>query len=102
MAASSCRLPENAGGDAAHIGGAIAGFILIRRPHFLEDFFHIFGPPKQRKRKPARSSDTPTLKERQRVDQILAKVSREGLQSLTSEERTFLEAQSRKEGNPLN
>lgn len=98
---------KNAGGDAAHIGGAIAGFILIRHPHFLEDFFHIFGPPKPRKNKPARSgspsasTDTPTLKERQRVDDILAKVSRQGLQSLTAEERAFLEAQSRKEGNPL-
>lgn len=93
---------RNAGGDAAHIGGAIAGFILIRHPHFLEDFFDLFGSSKPRKgTRSSGSGNIPTLKERQRVDAILDKVSREGLQSLTKEERDFLEAQSRNEGNPL-
>lgn len=94
---------KNAGGDAAHIGGAIAGFILIRHPHFLEDFFDLFGPSKPRKNKKSSTPhDIPSFKERQRVDQILDKVSRDGLHSLTAEERDFLERQSRKEGNPLN
>lgn len=33
----------NQGGDAAHIGGAIAGYVLIRNVHLLRDFFDIFG-----------------------------------------------------------
>lgn len=34
---------SNAGGEAAHVGGAIAGFFFIRRPHLLRDFFDFFG-----------------------------------------------------------
>ena len=32
----------NAGGDAAHLGGAAAGALLIRKPHLLLDFFDEF------------------------------------------------------------
>jgi membrane associated rhomboid family serine protease len=38
------RAGQNAGGDAAHVGGAIAGFFFIRNLHLLRDFFDIFGP----------------------------------------------------------
>lgn len=93
---------QNAGGDAAHIGGGIAGYFLIRRTHLLDDFFDVFGPAPPRKGKPASKRDTPSLQERRRVDAILEKVSRDGLQSLTAKERRFLEEQSRKDGNPLN
>lgn len=34
---------KNAGGEAAHVGGAIAGFFFIRNSHLLRDFFDIFG-----------------------------------------------------------
>jgi membrane associated rhomboid family serine protease len=34
---------RNAGGEAAHLGGAIAGFFFIRNSHLLRDFFDIFG-----------------------------------------------------------
>lgn len=97
---------QNAGGDAAHIGGGIAGYFLIRRAHVLDDFFDIFGSSKPRKGKDRRGNEPPSFKARQqdreKVDQILAKVSREGLQSLSKKEREFLEEQSRNEGNPLN
>lgn len=33
----------NAGGEAAHVGGAIAGYFFIRRTHLLRDFFDILG-----------------------------------------------------------
>lgn len=93
---------QNAGGDAAHIGGGVAGYLLIRKSHLLDDFFDVFGPSRPRKKpKPRRDAAIPTLEERKRVDQILDKVSREGLHALTKQERDFLEAQSRKEGNPL-
>ncbi len=34
---------HNAGGEAAHIGGAIAGFYFIRNPRHLHGFFDILG-----------------------------------------------------------
>jgi len=33
---------RNAGGEAAHIGGALAGFFFIRNSHLLRDFFDVF------------------------------------------------------------
>jgi membrane associated rhomboid family serine protease len=39
---------SNQGGDAAHIGGAIAGFFFIRRMHLLRDFFDVFGDSRGR------------------------------------------------------
>lgn len=34
---------SNAGGEAAHVGGAIAGYFFIRRMHLLRDFFDVLG-----------------------------------------------------------
>ncbi len=34
---------ENAGGEAGHLGGAIAGFYLIRHPRHLHGFFDVLG-----------------------------------------------------------
>jgi membrane associated rhomboid family serine protease len=39
---------KNAGGEAAHLGGAIAGFYFIRNSHLLRDFFDVFGKAKSR------------------------------------------------------
>ncbi|MDX2148620.1 MAG: rhomboid family intramembrane serine protease [Planctomycetota bacterium] len=33
---------NNAGGDAAHLGGAAAGYFFIRNKHLLRDFFDVF------------------------------------------------------------
>jgi membrane associated rhomboid family serine protease len=73
---------NNAGGDAAHVGGAIAGAFLIRRPHLLRDFFDLFGDS----RKSARSGGSRAIE----VDSILAKVRDKGLESLTPAERETL------------
>jgi membrane associated rhomboid family serine protease len=85
---------RNAGGEAAHIGGALAGFYFILRPHLLTDFFDIFGdsrrPPKPAAAPPARPPSN------DRLDAILDKVRREGRQSLTDEERAFLHEQTEK------
>lgn len=74
----------NRGGDAAHIGGAIAGFFFIRNTHLLRDFFDVLGD----------SRKTEASKDRRRarddVDRILAKVRNEGLSSLTDDERQTL------------
>jgi membrane associated rhomboid family serine protease len=93
---------NNAGGDAAHIGGAIAGFFFIRHAHLLRDFFDVFSnsrkgtkgrsrvsridparTPPPRPQAPARPSD-------KEVDRILAKVRAEGLQSLSAQEKETL------------
>jgi len=87
---------KNAGGEAAHLGGAIAGFIFIRKSHLLTDFFDIFGDsrkPKQRKgeKKSAyrnyKNSSGPHPDE---IDRILQKVSQKGLASLNDKEKKIL------------
>ncbi|TVQ80797.1 MAG: rhomboid family intramembrane serine protease [Phycisphaeraceae bacterium] len=93
----------NAGGDAAHLGGAIAGFFLIRRPQLLIDFFDDFlfsGPAKRgRKGRPSFRSRHPSGKGRKggergpkskEIDAVLDKVQRSGMQSLTDREREIL------------
>lgn len=76
---------NNAGGDAAHVGGAIAGYILIRRTHLLRDFFDIFGDSRRAARTPAHLAE---------VDRVLKKVNAQGLQSLTERERAVLQRAS--------
>jgi membrane associated rhomboid family serine protease len=72
----------NAGGDAAHIGGAVAGYFFIRNAHLLRDFFDIFGNSN-------RPRAGPQVDEGE-VDRILAKVGRDGLASLSDRERQLL------------
>ena len=88
---------NNAGGEAAHIGGAILGFILMKCPQLLS-----FVEPKyaitQRKRgRLPRTKYEPKLGPRvsidlndTEVDKVLDKVNREGLQSLTESEKDLL------------
>ncbi|MFZ2874742.1 MAG: rhomboid family intramembrane serine protease [Phycisphaerales bacterium] len=84
---------HNAGGEAAHLGGAVAGFFLIRRPHLLRDFFDVFTD--SRKKGPERAPEVrakpaaPPIRDEE-VDRILAKVTAEGLHSLTASEREAL------------
>lgn len=79
----------NQGGDAAHLGGAIAGYYFIRRPHLLRDFFDVFKnsnlPPDGRKRSATEAE----------VDAILEKIQREGIQSLTPAEKRLLARRTR-------
>jgi membrane associated rhomboid family serine protease len=110
---------DNAGGEAAHLGGAIAGFFFIRRSHLLKDFFAEFtdiadrvkgwfGPRKPKLRlagqgpepardaraapptnKPASLRDLDPALEAE-VDRILAKSNASGIDSLTTEELATL------------
>lgn len=94
---------SNAGGDAAHIGGAIAGYFFIRNSHHLMDFFDILGNskaprrPRQPKSKPGKRGHggVPSTEE---VDRILDKVNLKGIQSLTAREKKTLE-RARHAGN---
>lgn len=86
---------ENQGGEAAHIGGAVAGYFFIRNTHLLRDFFDVFGnsnlPPKDRKKRGAAVSQ-------EEVDRILDKVKERGLGALTAKERQRLEQASAGDG----
>ena len=93
---------SNAGGEAAHIGGAIAGFYFIRNSHHLLDFFDVFGDSRagSKKARPARGPKpkrgAPTAAE---VDRILAKVATEGIGSLTDKEKQTLNKASKDQQN---
>ncbi|MFN8818193.1 MAG: rhomboid family intramembrane serine protease [bacterium] len=101
----------NAGGEAAHMGGAVAGYFFIRNVHLLRDFFDIVGNSRAptgggRPGRPGRAggpSVTPpaaprrlTPAEEAEVDRILAKVRASGLHSLSDAEKSALAAASRK------
>ncbi len=88
----------NQGGDAAHVGGAIAGYFFIRNSHLLRDFFDVLGDSRPRPKKPPKTptpapgpplrlvrpdGDAPSEAE---VDRILAKHKEFGRESLSSEE----------------
>jgi len=90
----------NAGGEAGHIGGAIAGFYLIRHPQHLHGFFdflgwldptshHYRGEKKKLHRPGSRAKDTAE------VDRILDKIREQGLASLTAKEKQTLKDASR-------
>jgi membrane associated rhomboid family serine protease len=84
----------NEGGEAGHLGGAILGFILVRHPQLLG----FAAPRPQQPRRTYESKLRPrsnALREQDSaVDLILDKISREGFQSLTAEERNLLQKAS--------
>ena len=104
---------QNAGGEAGHLGGALAGFLLWKVPAFRGLLAHLGrsggrGPGKrpafriritksdkryEKKLRPkSRVSDAGAGE----VDRILDKINEQGLQSLTGEEREPLAREGRK------
>ncbi len=91
---------NNAGGEAAHIGGAIAGYYFIRNSHLLTDFFDVFSdsrkPPKAGKPRSGWSwlggggGIGGAGANQAEVDRILAKVRDSGIASLTEREKKIL------------
>ncbi len=83
---------RNAGGEAAHLGGAIAGFYFIRNTHHLIDFFDVLGD--SRKPKPPKRGGGPRARgpsvSQQEVDRVLEKVQASGLGSLNDAEKAVL------------
>jgi membrane associated rhomboid family serine protease len=71
---------RNAGGDAAHVGGALAGAFFIRRTHLFRDFFDVLSDSRKGGRRGAEAE----------VDRILDKIAAEGMGSLTPAERRTL------------
>ena len=100
---------RNAGGEAGHLGGAIAGFYFIRRPHHLHGFFDVLGridPTSHhyRGKRGAKGARKAKLVKKsggkswfgksepsdQEIDRILDKISTSGLHSLTEREKKIL------------
>ena len=92
---------DNAGGDAAHLGGAILAFFLVRNPRWLNWADRVSpGDMAGSVRGGVQRSRQQKTAERQRateqeVDRILAKVSDSGLNSLTKKEKRTLNEASR-------
>jgi membrane associated rhomboid family serine protease len=87
---------QNAGGEAAHVGGILAGFYFIRNTHLLRDFFDIIGNShRPDRRMPAPSAEW--LADEARVDGILTKAHQGGSESLTEEERQILHRVARRQ-----
>jgi membrane associated rhomboid family serine protease len=84
----------NAGGEAGHLGGAIAGFYFIRHPHHLHGFFDVVGwidPTSHHYRhKGKRPAAGHPAADRDEIDRILDKISSSGLHSLTDREKRIL------------
>jgi len=93
------KLGGNTGGEAGHLGGAILGFILVRQAWLLDfmDGRSITRSPRTpRTYQPKLRPRTTLLMEQESaVDQILDKISRDGFQSLTQEERDILDQASK-------
>ena len=91
---------HNAGGEAGHLGGAIAGYYFVRRPYHLHGFFDLLGradPTSHHyRRSTSRQVGSKTSGRSAEIDRILQKISSEGIHSLTdSEKRTLHEASRR-------
>lgn len=85
----------NEGGQAGHLGGAILGFLLVRYPFLLGKGDRDSIVPSSWKRRPQpesklRPRTSVDLHTSNEIDRILDKINREGLQSLTEEERDTL------------
>ncbi len=83
---------QNAGGDAAHLGGAILGVLLVKTPSLLA-----WAEPRHsvglKRRLDTMREDHEAKREahtQQQVDAILDKVRDQGLQSLTAKEKKVL------------
>jgi membrane associated rhomboid family serine protease len=92
------KIGGNEGGEAGHLGGAILGFILVRYPHLLG---HQTGVGISRPKAFSRTSEAKirprSAVEKERlieVDRILDKISAQGFQSLTDDERATLQKAS--------
>ena len=90
----------NAGGEAAHIGGALAGFWLVRNPGHLHGFFDFLGqydPTSRVARARVAIRRGTASGDAAEVNRILDKISARGLHSLTEAEKRTLREASRKQ-----
>ena len=91
------KLGGNEGGEAGHLGGAIVGYLLIRAGLLWKRSGDGSGFLEKRSRGPRtdiepkiRPRTMVDLRSRSEIDTILEKISKDGFQSLTEEERDLL------------
>ncbi|MEM8781437.1 MAG: rhomboid family intramembrane serine protease [Planctomycetota bacterium] len=92
---------QNAGGEAAHLGGAVLGFLLVRKPGLLgwADRLSAVSVPDLKGAVQEKRRQRASMREQlhdQEVDRILAKVKSEGLASLTDAEKRVLNADTQR------
>ena len=80
---------RNAGGEAAHLGGAVLGWLLIRNPGWLDFANRGFSIKTKQVRKTARRDNRD--KDDAEIDRILDKVRDKGLASLSNKEKKTLQ-----------
>jgi hypothetical protein len=84
---------NNAGGEAAHLGGAAAGWYFIRNPHHLNGFFDFLGKADPTSKHFAWKDRGTSQRD---IDRILDKIHKKGLNSLSTKEKKILHEASRK------
>ena len=89
------RAGNNAGGEAAHLGGAIAGWYFIGNTHHLHGFFDFLGRVDPTSRAGAARRARRQGPDNAEIDRILAKIQAQGIGSLTRSERETLSRASR-------
>lgn len=89
---------KNAGGEAAHVGGALAGYYLIRHTHLLRTVFGLLGsgPIKTSRDDAFAAAAGPGGRSRAdanwaQIDRVVAKADAQGLSSLTPAEKRVLQ-----------
>ncbi|MCC7144805.1 MAG: rhomboid family intramembrane serine protease [Phycisphaeraceae bacterium] len=95
----------NAGGEAAHLGGAALGFLLIRKPGLLNfaggrGLTTNLGPSARRGRLRRMLEDhrhKSLQREEAEVDRILDKVHKQGLHNLTEREKRILQRATKRQ-----
>ncbi len=86
----------NAGGSIAHIGGALFGFVYIKRLQNGQDWSRILGRPARTRRtlRVVRNehpvNEEPLVPNQEVIDRILDKISQSGYDSLTKAEKEAL------------
>jgi membrane associated rhomboid family serine protease len=88
---------NNSGGEAAHLGGAAAGWWFIRHPDSLHGLFDLAGRMDPTSKHFAGRNRPVSVSDHAHVDRILDKISQQGLQSLTKKEKQILEQASRRD-----
>ncbi|WP_207428109.1 rhomboid family intramembrane serine protease [Pedobacter sp. SYSU D00535] len=84
----------NSGGSLAHLGGALLGFVFIKRLQAGSDWSKLFNREKRFKvirNEPAKSSTSySALPDQEVIDRILDKISKSGYDSLSKQEKEQL------------
>ena len=90
---------RNAGGEAAHLGGAALGYLLVKHADWLDwaDRGRVAVPTGRVKQKLKQAQQAQKQRQQEEVDRILDKVKQKGIQSLTRSEKKTLNRATERE-----